>query len=177
MQNKSLCQTSPRFWSCQRRQVWARRSSPSLEHHFFLVFTARGWACVKAGEVTVFGWYLVGVSSPTAEMTKHREHAERPVRAGSCLPPTNTVLLSCLWHPLPLRPNNWGMKSHFPQRKVDAPFVPPKIQAEQRVGGKQNRSPQRAGERHWETLFQTHGSYDIDAFSMRKPIYKWMTVT
>lgn len=87
----SYCRTSlpvrlPRFWSCQDQQVWARGSSPSLDPHFFLVFTARECACIKAEE-TVFGWYLGGVSSPTAKTTKCQDPAGRPLRAGSRLLP------------------------------------------------------------------------------------------
>lgn len=52
---------------------------------------------------------------------------------GAACHPCNLVLPSYLCHPLTLRPNDQRMESHSPQSTVDAPFAPPKIQAEPRV--------------------------------------------
>lgn len=72
----------PWLWSCQHLQVWARGM-----HHFFLVFTAREDACIKAWEGEVNGWYLSRVSSHTAKTAKRQKPAGRPVWPGSHLPP------------------------------------------------------------------------------------------
>jgi len=66
------------------------------------------------------------------------------------------------------------MESHYSQSKVDAPFAPPKIQAEQRavLWGEAEQVSMESWGKALGTYFHTPESCDIDAFSMRKPMYK-----